>query len=144
MDRINNIIADIMPKDLVLIDLVQDKSSIRIIVDGAKSVDLDTTAYIAKKIRNSESLNKYLPKDFRLEVSSPGIDSPLTYPFQYKKNIGRQLIIKELSTSNEIKAKLTHVIEDGIVATNNIGKTIKIKFDEIESATIITVFLEAI
>ena len=71
MDRINNIIADIMPKDLVLIDLVQDKSSIRIIVDGAKSVDLDTTAYIAKKIRNSESLNKYLPKDFRLEVSSP-------------------------------------------------------------------------
>ena len=140
MDRINNIIADIMPKDLVLIDLVQDKSSIRIIVDGAKSVDLDTTAYIANKIRNSESLNKYFPKDFRLEVSSPGIDSPLTYPFQYKKNIGRQLKIKELSTSNEIKAKLTHVIEDGIVATNNIGKTIKFKFDEIESATIITVF----
>ena len=39
MDRINNIIADIMPKDLVLIDLEQDKSNIRIIVDGIKSVD---------------------------------------------------------------------------------------------------------
>ena len=140
MDRINNIIADIMPKDLVLIDLVQDKSSIRIIVDGAKSVDLDTTAYIAKKIRNSESLNKYLPEDFQLEVSSPGIDSPLTHPFQYKKNIGRQLKIKESSTSNKIKAKLTQVIEDGIVLIDNKGKTIKFKFDEIESATIITVF----
>ena len=140
MDKINNIIADIMPKDLVLIDLEQDKSSIRIIVDGVKSVDLDTTAYIAKKIRNSESLNKYLPEDFRLEVSSPGIDSPLTHPFQYKKNIGRQLNIKELSTSNEIKAKLTQVIEDGIVVNDNKGKTIKFKFDEIESATIITVF----
>ena len=140
MDRINNIIADIMPKDLVLIDLEQDKSSIRIIVDGIKSVDLDTTAYIAKKIRNSESLNKYLPEDFRLEVSSPGIDSPLTHPFQYKKNIGRQLKIKESSTSNKIKAKLTQVIEDGIVVIDNKGKTIKFKFDEIESATIITVF----
>jgi len=140
MDRINNIIADIMPKDLVLIDLEQDKSSIRIIVDGAKSVDLDTTAYIAKKIRNSESLNKYLPEDFQLEVSSPGIDSPLTHPFQYKKNIGRQLKIKESSTSNKIKAKLTQVIEDGIVVIDNKGKTIKFKFDEIESATIITVF----
>ena len=140
MDRINNIIADIMPKDLVLIDLVQDKSSIRIIVDGAKSVDLDTTAYIAKKIRNSESLNKYLPEDFRLEVSSPGIDSPLTHPFQYKKNIGRQLKIKESSASNEIKAKLSQVLEDGIVAIDNKGRTIKFKFDEIESATIITVF----
>ena len=140
MDRINNIIADIMPKDLVLIDLEQDKSSIRIIVDSVKSVDLDTTAYIAKKIRNSESLNKYLPEDFQLEVSSPGIDSPLTHPFQYKKNIGRQLKIKKSSTSNKIKAKLTQVIEDGIVVIDNKGKTIKFKFDEIESATIITVF----
>ena len=140
MDRINNIIADIIPKDLVLIDLEQDKSSIRIIVDSVKSVDLDTTAYIAKKIRNSESLNKYLPKDFQLEVTSPGIDSPLTHPFQYKKNIGRQLKIKESSTSNKIKAKLTQVIEDGIVVIDNKGKTIKFKFDEIESATIITVF----
>ena len=140
MDRINNIIADIMPKDLVLIDLEQDKSSIRIIVDSVKSVDLDTTAYIAKKIRNSESLNKYLPEDFQLEVSSPGIDSPLTHPFQYKKNIGRQLKFKESSTSNKIKAKLTQVIEDGIVVIDNKGKTIKFKFDEIESATIITVF----
>ena len=129
-----------MPKDLVLIDLEQDKSNIRIIVDGIKSVDLDTTAYIAKKIRNSESLNKYLPEDFQLEVSSPGIDSPLTHPFQYKKNIGRQLKIKESSTSNKIKAKLTQVIEDGIVVIDNKGKTIKFKFDEIESATIITVF----
>ena len=140
MDRINNIIADIMPKDLVLIDLEQDKSNIRIIVDGIKSVDLDTTAYIAKKIRNSESLNKYLPKDFQLEVTSPGIDSPLTHPFQYKKNIGRQLKIKESSTSNKIKAKLTQVMEEGIVVIDNKGKTIKFKFDEIESATIITVF----
>ena len=140
MDRINNIIADIMPKDLVLIDLEQDKSSIRIIVDSVKSVDLDTTAYIAKKIRNSESLNKYLPEDFQLEVSSPGIDSPLLHPFQYKKNIGRQLKIKESSTPNKIKAKLTQVIEDGIVVIDNKGKTIKFKFDEIESATIITVF----
>ena len=140
MDRINNIIADIIPKDLVLIGLEQDKSNIRIIVDGIKSVDLDTTAYIAKKIRNSESLNKYLPEDFQLEVSSPGIDSPLTHPFQYKKNIGRQLKIKESSASNEIKAKLSQVLEDGIVAIDNKGRTIKFKFDEIESATIITVF----
>ena len=52
-------IADIMPKDLVLIDLIQDKSKIKVIIDGAKSIDLDTTAYIAKKIRNSDSLNDY-------------------------------------------------------------------------------------
>ena len=140
MDRINNIIADIMPKDLVLIDLEQDKSSIRIIVDSVKSVDLDTTAYIAKKIRNSESLNKYLPEDFHLEVSSPGIDAPLKYLFQYEKNIGRQLKIREFSKTNTISIKLTQVTKDGIVGINKKGEKIKYNFNEIESATIITVF----
>ena len=45
------------------------------------------------KILLKSVLNKYLPEDFQLEVSSPGIDSPLPHPFQYKKNIGRQLKI---------------------------------------------------
>ena len=60
MNTLNNMIADIMPKDLVLLDIIQDESKIKVIVDGAKSIDLDTTAYIAKKIRKSISLKLYL------------------------------------------------------------------------------------
>ena len=90
MNTLNIMIADIIPKDLVLVDLIQDKSKIKIIVDGVKPIDLDTTAYIAKKIRNSDSLDKHLPEDFQLEVSSPGIDTPLKYPFQYKKNVEKR------------------------------------------------------
>ena len=140
MNTLNNMIADIMPKDLVLIDLIQDKSKIKVIVDSSKSIDLDTTAYIAKKIRNTDSLNDYLPKDFQIEVSSPGIDAPLKYPFQYEKNIGRQLKIREFSKTNTISIKLTQVSKDGIVGINKKGEKIKYNFNEIESATIITVF----
>ena len=103
-----------MPKDLVLIDLEQDKSSIRIIVDSVKSVDLDTTAYIAKKIRNSESLNKYLPEDFQLEVSSPGIDSPLTHATvaeaKVKVDAARQLLhraAEDIHASAEREGRMT-------------------------------------
>ncbi len=140
MNTLNNMIADIMPKDLVLLDIIQDESKIKVIVDGAKSIDLDTTAYIAKKIRKSISLNKYLPEDFHLEVSSPGIDAPLKYLFQYEKNIGRQLKIREFSKTNTISIKLTQVSKDGIVGINKKGEKIKYNFNEIESATIITVF----
>ena len=140
MNTLNNMIADIMPKDLVLLDIIQDESKIKVIVDGAKSIDLDTTAYIAKKIRNSNSLNEYLPEDFELEVSSPGIDAPLQYPFQYEKNIGRQLKIREFSKTNTISVKLTQVTKDGIAGINKKGEKIKYNFNEIESATIITVF----
>ena len=140
MNTLNTMIADIMPKDLVLIDLIQDKSKIKVIVDGSKSIDLDTTAYIAKKIRNSDSLNDYLPEDFQLEVSSPRIDAPLQYPFQYEKNIGRQLKIRELNKMNSTSIELYQVTKDGIVGINKKGEKIKYNFNEIESATIITVF----
>ena len=140
MNTLNTMIADIMPKDLVLIDLIQDKSKIKVIVDSSKSIDLDTTAYIAKKIRNTDSLNDYLPKDFQLEVSSPGIDAPLQYPFQYEKNIGRKLKIRELNKMNSTSIELNQVTKDGIVGINKKGKKIKYNFNEIESATIITVF----
>ena len=140
MNTLNTMIADLMPKDLVLIDLIQDNSKIKVIVDSSKSIDLDTTVYIAKKIRNSDSLNDYLPKDFQLEVSSPGIDAPLQYPFQYEKNIDRQLKITEFSKTNSIIIKLNKVDEDGIVGVNKKGEKIKFKFNDIESATIITVF----
>ena len=140
MNTLITMIADIMPRDLVLIDLIQDKSKIKVIVDGSKSIDLNTTTYIANKIRNSNSLNEYLPEDFQLEVSSPGIDAPLQYPFQYEKNIDRQLKITEFSKTNSIIIKLNKVDEDGIVGVNKKGEKIKFKFNDIESATIITVF----
>ena len=140
MNTLNTMIADIIPKDLFLVDLVQDKSKIKVIVDGVKPIDLDTTAYIAKKIRNSDSLNKLLPEEFQLEVSSPGIDAPLQYPFQYEKNIGRQLKIRELNKMTSISIELDQVTKDGIVGKSKKGEKIKYNFNEIESATIITVF----
>ena len=140
MNTLITMIADIMPRDLVLIDLIQDKSKIKVIVDGAKSIDLDTTAYIAKKIRNSNSLSKYLPENFHLEVSSPGIDAPLKFLFQYEKNIGRQLKIRELNKFNSTSIELNQVTKDGIVGINKKGEKIKYNFNEIESAKIITVF----
>ena len=81
-----------------------------------------------------------MPEDFQLEVSSPGIDAPLQYPFQYEKNIGRQLKIREFSKTNTISVKLTKVTKDGIIGINKKSEKIKYNFNEIESATIITVF----
>ena len=140
MNTLNTKIADIIPKDLVLVDLIQDKSKIKVIIDSSEPIDLDTTADIAKKIRNSNSLDKLLPEDFQLEVSSPGIDAPLKYPFQYKKNIGRQLKIKERTRKNFKNIKLKKVTKDGITGINKRGEDIVIKFNNIESAIIITVF----
>jgi ribosome maturation factor RimP len=37
-----------------------------------------------------------LDAGYVIEVSSPGVDRPLQFPFQYKKNIGRKLRVTSL------------------------------------------------
>jgi ribosome maturation factor RimP len=51
---------------------------------------------------------------YNLEVSSPGLDMPLTQIRQYTKNIGRELAIK-LADGSKKEGKLTALTEDAVV-----------------------------
>ena len=133
-------INEIVPKELVVIDLYENKSKVIIIVDGSKPVDLNATASLAKKIRNSELLDSFYPKGYQLEVSSPGIDSPLVHPIQYEKNIGRDIVVKEFENSNAIIAKLTNVSEGGFDVVSKSGNQISYQYDQIKSVIVKTKF----
>ena len=133
-------INEIVPKELVVIDLYENKSKVIIIVDGSKPVDLNTTASLAKKIRNSELLDSFYPKGYQLEVSSPGIDSPLVHPIQYEKNIGRDIVVKEFENSNAIIAKLTNVSEGWFDVVSEGGNQTSYQYDQIKSAIVKTKF----
>ena len=133
-------INEIVPKELVVIDLYENKSKVIIIVDGSKPVDLNATASLAKKIRNSELLDSFYPKGYQLEVSSPGIDSPLVHPIQYEKNIGRDIVVKEFENSNAIIAKLTNVSEGGFDVVSKGGNQTSYQYDQIKSAIVKTKF----
>ena len=133
-------INEIVPKELVVIDLYENKSKVIIIVDGSKPVDLNATASLAKKIRNSELLDSFYPKGYQLEVSSPGIDSPLVHPIQYEKNIGRDIVVKEFENSNAIIAKLTNVSKGGFDVVSESGNQTSYQYDQIKSAIVKTKF----
>ena len=129
-------INEIVPKELVVIDLYENKSKVIIIVDGSKPVDLNATASLAKKIRNSELLDSFYPKGYQLEVSSPGIDSPLVHPIQYEKYIGRDIVVKEFENSNASIAKLTNVSEGGFDVVSEGGNQTSYQYDQIKSAIV--------
>ena len=50
MEELLNKINKIVPKELIVLDLIEDKSKIKIVVDSAKSFDLNTTTYLAKSM----------------------------------------------------------------------------------------------
>jgi ribosome maturation factor RimP len=68
---------------------------------------------------------------YNLEVSSPGLDAPLTLPRQYVKNIGRQLNLK-MADGSKREGKLSGLTEDAIII-EEIKKEKGKKAEEIEN-----------
>lgn len=138
MDTLKQKIAAAIPDHLVFLDLVADKhnSRVKIVVDGANAVDLQTTTAIAREVRNSEMLVDDFPDGIQLEVTSPGIDAPLVHPVQYEKNIGRSLKVFSLGDSEPVIVELIHVNESGIEGKTAAGDKVAFQYDQIESAKV--------
>jgi ribosome maturation factor RimP len=67
---------------------------VRVIVDRDRGVSLDAVAEVSRVV--SEALDKaeatggdLIVGEYQLEVSSPGVDRPLTLPRHWRRNIGR-------------------------------------------------------
>jgi ribosome maturation factor RimP len=70
-----------------------DSGYVRITLDSERNISLKDTVKLTKMLKKSGEFIDLFSNGFRLEVSSPGIDSPLIFPFQYKKNIGKKISI---------------------------------------------------
>ncbi|REH00185.1 ribosome assembly cofactor RimP [Flavobacterium aquicola] len=85
-----------------LIDLtVTDSFKIIIGIDGDNGVVLQDCIDLSRAVEGNLDREE---QDFSLEVASVGVGSPLKLVRQYKKNIGRTLIVK--TNSENIEAEL--------------------------------------
>ena len=62
-----------------------------IFVDTEDGVTLQQIATVTREIEGLLDLEDPIRGKYRLDISSPGIDRPLTEIWQFKKNIGRNL-----------------------------------------------------
>lgn len=67
---------------------------VRVIVDGDGGVSLDAVADVSRAVsaaldRAEESGTDLIAGEYQLEVSSPGVDRPLTLPRHWRRNVGR-------------------------------------------------------
>ena len=98
-------------KDLFLIDFdVLEGNSIRVVIDGDNGVLVKDCMYISRAIEHNLDREEY---DFSLEVTSTGATTPLSINRQYKKNIGRIVIVKAVENQT-FEAKLVKANDSGI------------------------------
>ncbi|MEJ2104896.1 MAG: hypothetical protein P8X47_10010 [Ignavibacteriaceae bacterium] len=130
--------------DLFLIDLIlrgtENSRVIEVFIDGEENISAEKCALISRQISKLIDENELL-SNYRLDVSSPGVDRPLIYLKQFPKHINRLFEVEfktANSTSSTFKGKLISV-ENGILSFNT-GKEIKIKFEDIIKAKVLVSF----
>ena len=122
MSDLKHVILDLVQKHLpneehfiveVKIDRVADKTKIIILVDADQGMTIAACASLSRALSGELETNEQLDEAYTLEVSSPGLDYPLTEKRQHQKNCGRSLKVYLLS-GEEVVGKLKEVDEQGI------------------------------
>ena len=109
-EKVNALVEEALSErpSVFLIDLtITDAFKIIVSLDGDNGVALQDCIDISRAIESNLDREE---QDFSLEVASVGVGSPLRLIRQYKKNVGRTLIVK---TGTEI-------IEAELVEANDV------------------------
>ena len=140
-DRIRRIVEDAIhgsPLFLVEIQVRGRKGSqiVDVFIDSDEALDVEALAKVSRQVGFLLDTEDVLKGAYHLNVSSPGVDRPLTLPRQFKKNVGRKLKVKyagpdgsvseiqgvligvegeelilEAASSDEIRLPMTQVVE---------------------------------
>jgi ribosome maturation factor RimP len=107
------------------------RSMLTVIVDGDTHLSLDQVTSATKAIGEIvESIQSLGETPFTLEVTSPGLDRPLTKVRHWQKNINR-LVKVVLQDGSEVKGRINEVNESSSV----VGE-IKVNYSDIKRATL--------
>lgn len=142
-ERVKALVAEKIAdrEDLFLVDVkMHSNGKLVVLVDGDRGVNIQDCAAISRHVGFHLEEEDAIDHAYSLEVSSPGIDVPLSSHRQYRKNIGRDLQIK-LEDGTEKKVKLLAVTDDHIVVEEKIkekGKKAVLQQNEIPFSKIIT------
>jgi ribosome maturation factor RimP len=108
---------------LFLVDIkVKPTNNFKIYLDGDNGVTIEAVSKINRALYKYMEESELFPDgDFSLEVSSPGVDEPLKFLRQYKKNLGRKVEIT-LNEGEPVEGKLIEATEEEVTIEQVTGK----------------------
>jgi ribosome maturation factor RimP len=107
---------------------------VTVVVDGMVNLNLDEVTAITKEI--SSILDAFMDESpFTLEVSSPGVDRPLTLPRHWKKNVSR--IVRSVMVNDEVVTGRVDVVHDeSVCIIVGVGQRVELPFVEVKRAQV--------
>ena len=125
---------------------IKPTNNIKVFLDADGGLSIDKSARLNRRLYALIEESGLFPEgDFSLEVSSPGVDEPLTSIRQYRKNIGRIVAVSPADGGADITSKLAEVADDHIVLEVKVPKkkettTVAVPLEEIKKIVVQIVF----
>lgn len=111
---------------------------VRIVIDRDGGVDLDLVATVSQRVSellDSPPLDSAIEGAFVLEVTSPGVDRPLTLPRHWRRARTR-LVRATLADGTDVEGRITDVPDDDTVVLTIDGQAQEIALAEVSRAIV--------
>lgn len=106
--------------DLFVVDVkMHANGTLEVLVDGDQGISIQDCAAISRHVGFRLEEDDMIAHAYRLEVSSPGIDRPLSMVRQYRKNKGRNIQVS-MRDGRITTGKLLEVTEDAITIVETV------------------------
>jgi ribosome maturation factor RimP len=110
------------------------RSVVRIIVDRDGGINLDQVADVSRAVSGALDAAEAVGESaYTLEVTSPGVDRPLTEPRHWRRNIGRLVEV------GGVKGRILEATDDG-VALEVDGSRRDVSHDELGPGRVVVEF----
>jgi ribosome maturation factor RimP len=108
---------------------------LRVLVDRDGGISLDDVAEVTRAVSKALDAEDLMGDGaYTLEISSPGVDRPLTLPRHWRRNAGR-LVTVTLTSGDKIKGRIG-VVTDQSVELEVEGESRTIGYDDVARAKV--------
>ena len=118
----------------VVVSRAGKRTLVRIVVDKDGGIDLDGIASLNEAIGDAIEESTLLGDGpYLLEVTSPGVDRPLTLPRHWRRNAGR--LVKVTTADDTITGRILDADDEAVVIAVGDG-TSRLTYDEVVRAVV--------
>ncbi len=107
----------------------------RLYIDGIEAVSFQVCRRLSRHLEGHLDENLWLGEKYKLEVSSPGADRPLSDARQYLKHVGRDAVVTEKS-GNVVTGCIQSVGDSNIVIVTKNKKEVDLLHENIDNIKI--------
>jgi ribosome maturation factor RimP len=122
--------------ELVSIEFDSHRRVLRVYIDNDAGITLDDCTRVSYQLSGVLDVEDPIPGRYQLEISSPGLDRPLSkleHFERFKGSLARLQLIHPIDGRRKFKAYLAGVEGDKVLIQEG-GETLQIPFESIEKA----------